>query len=241
MNKYKIILYFIDPDEVRHPLGAGIFWCNSSEEACECAMQTWWDPRLEAAGCRPFHDCTQLPQFRVHWEFDDDSDQSYLEQWDTPEKYYDVQPICPKCGDHSMTYEEGHIFTCDRVEVESANCDGQFDGLKNAGDSAGTVLIDGEPQAWEDYKLYYGNPDRHAILLCRVERRCNACRGWETVDVLGGVDFMDDDNYEIGVFHETELDKIYNSYQLMESKQVLDEAQGDSLFPTLGEHIRNLT
>jgi hypothetical protein len=243
MNKYKVILYFTDPDGIQHPLGAGIFWCDTAKDARECGIDTWWDPRLEAAGCHMSCYVTPLLQYRAIWEFDDSPDCSWLEQWDTPEKYYDVQPRCPKCGD-TMSYVEGHEFKCDAdFEDDPESCDGRFDANEHAGRNAGIMLEggkDGTPVPFEDYKAYHGDPNRHAMLLCRVEQRCNDCGGWETAEVLGNVDFMDDDNFETGCFHETELDQISNEYQLLTTKDLLDEAKGDSFFPALGEHLREM-
>ncbi len=53
MNMFHVSLYCIDERGVRTPLGRGQIFADTEQDAVECAMQTWWDPRLEAAGCTP--------------------------------------------------------------------------------------------------------------------------------------------------------------------------------------------
>jgi len=141
-----------------------------------------------------------MGKLRFVWDYDDfqDLSLSYLEQWDTPEKYYDVKPVCPNCGDHSMTYESEHIFTCDRIEVDGADCDGRFDGNEHSGDSSGVVLEDGKPIPFEEYKQFYGNPNRHVVLTCMLEEACGECGSWVVKDSLCGIDFMDTESVFVG-------------------------------------------
>lgn len=63
-GKFKVVAYYVDEDGVRHFLNKGTFFSESPQDARECAMQAWWDPRLEAASCSP--------DFRVHTVDEDD-------------------------------------------------------------------------------------------------------------------------------------------------------------------------
>ncbi len=47
--------------------------------------------------------------------------------------------------------------------------------------------------SYEEYRAYYGNPDRHVYLGCVVDRLCAACGHWEKgIASVWGIDFMDD-------------------------------------------------
>jgi len=45
---------------------------------------------------------------------------------------------------------------------------------------------------YEEYLAYYGDPDRHVVLGCQVEKECPCCGKWDHVQSLWGIDFMDD-------------------------------------------------
>lgn len=49
-----------------------------------------------------------------------------------------------------------------------------------------------EPIPYEEYRAYYGNPDRHVYLGCVVEAQCGACGEWHRAESLWGIDFMND-------------------------------------------------
>jgi hypothetical protein len=57
-------------------------------------------------------------------------------------------------------------------------------------------MKDGKPVPYEDYLKYYGNPDRHVVLMAHVMRQCEHCGSWTDAPgdtALAGIDFMDDD------------------------------------------------
>ena len=51
MNTWRVRLYYRDEQGARHLLGKGVFHADTAKDAQECAMQSWWEPRLESAGC----------------------------------------------------------------------------------------------------------------------------------------------------------------------------------------------
>lgn len=64
----------------------------------------------------------------------------------------------------------------------------------------GYLRADGTPIPYAEYLEYYGNPDRHVLLMADVQRKCPCCGHWTDDDEhgqplpsLGGIDFMDDD------------------------------------------------
>jgi hypothetical protein len=74
--KFWVALSYVDSEGVYHPLGSGTFTAASAADAEECAMQAWWDPRLETTGCSPvckverFEMKKELKHFEVIMEFE---------------------------------------------------------------------------------------------------------------------------------------------------------------------------
>lgn len=69
---------------------------------------------------------------------------------------------------------------------------------------------DGTPIPYDEYCDYYGNPDRHVLLMADVQRKCPCCGHWtdedeggEPLPSVGRIDLMDDspDLYEIGSWY----------------------------------------
>jgi hypothetical protein len=80
---------------------------------------------------------------------------------------------------------------------------GQWDTPETyAGNEA--LKDDGTPATFEEYMAYWGNVDRHIALIATVESQCECCDSWVSQISLGGIDFMDDDAYEIGTFTKEE-------------------------------------
>lgn len=63
---------------------------------------------------------------------------------------------------------------------------------------------DGTLATFEEYMAYWGNVERHIALQAHVEAQCECCGSWVTRASLGGIDFMDDDAYDLGTFTEDE-------------------------------------
>lgn len=45
---------------------------------------------------------------------------------------------------------------------------------------------------YEEYRAYYGNPDRHVYIQSEVQRQCPCCGSWQFCGGTGHIDFMDD-------------------------------------------------
>lgn len=163
-----------------------------------------------------------MSKYRIIWGYDDDPDYSYLEQWDTPEKYYDLKPTCPKCGAY-MEYSDSNFFLC-----ADEDCNHELEVFKDIqpGDSSGYIIENGEPLSFEDYMLSYGDPQRHVFLRCVVEEQCEHCNSWVTKGSVGNVDFMDTEQYFEGVTTPGVLKSEYamNEHQLLYSVELLEEA-----------------
>jgi hypothetical protein len=116
-------------------------------------------------------------EYAVVWDYDEDADLSFLEQWDTPQKY------------------------------------------------AGNEVIDektGLPMPFDEYMQTYGNPDRHVMLWARVlEYLEDGNIEWK--DSVGGVDFMDWQEYKVGEFTPEEAIAL-EGYQGEVSKDLLTES-----------------
>src|SRR5882672_9784268 len=63
------------------------------------------------------------------------------------------------------------------------------------------VYVNGQPVPWTDYRRYWGDPDRHRMLIMLTYELKDDDDDWQLVDSLGNIDFMDDDNSEIGTFY----------------------------------------
>lgn len=171
------------------------------------------------------------PVFRVRWSYDDSPDLSYLEQWDTVEKYYGEVPKCSH--GNSMKYVGAHEWSsyCHQCEDEGKDESATFDGH---GCDKGGGIVDVEHKhgglgehnivPFEDYMKYYGDYNRHVVLVCDVEKQCVHCGEWSHVQSVGGVDFMDDDHWETGTFTEEEALAL-RGYQADVAKDLLQEAK----------------
>ena len=83
----------------------------------------------------------------------------------------------------------------------------------------------GIPMPFDEYMATYGNPERHVTLVCRVERRCETCGAWETIEAVCGFDFMDWQGYSLGEYIPEDIHMLANSYQIEESNNLLADAQ----------------
>ena len=84
------------------------------------------------------------------------------------------------------------------------------------------VYEDGEPLSFKNYMQTYGNPERHVVLGCVIERECPHCGKWSGVESLWGIDFMDWQPWEIGTYQVDEIDTL-NDYQQAVSLELLAE------------------
>jgi hypothetical protein len=160
-------------------------------------------------------------KLRMIVEHDAYPDTSWLEQWDTPEKYYGGCPVCDECDDE-LDYVDGHEWTC-------VYCDDgarvHYDGSDNK--DAGVMLVDGEPMPFDDYKQTYGDPNNHVFLCASMQER-SACDGWSTVDSLGGIDVYDDGktHWETGTFNMEDVAAMPDGYLKDTLYEMIDGTKG---------------
>lgn len=67
-------------------------------------------------------------------------------------------------------------------------------------------MRDGVPVPYEEYRAYYGNPDRHIYLGLIEETRCPCCGGWKETNSLWRIDMMDDDPVLTAITLDKRLD-----------------------------------
>ena len=85
------------------------------------------------------------------------------------------------------------IFNYDNDQV-ATGCDGNPLPEPRAVYEANVMTPGGgKALSYEEYCQYYGNPDRHTILWCRLEKRCPCCGMFGNAGSIGGNDLMDDD------------------------------------------------
>lgn len=77
-------------------------------------------------------------------------------------------------------------------EAEFEECNGESRPLTEAEYEQNYYQKNGQKVSYADYLAYYGNPDRHIYLGIVVQKQCECCESWKTVDSLWNVDMMDD-------------------------------------------------
>ena len=75
---------------------------------------------------------------------------------------------------------------------------------------------------FEEYIQYLGNPDRKIMLICIVEKLCPCCDHWHKVDSMDGIDCMDDDPYDTGIFYPEKFDKL-NEWQRSVAREMISD------------------
>jgi hypothetical protein len=188
---------------------------------------------------------TAKPEYRVKIEYDNDPDLSWLEQWDTPEKYYGGVPKCShgkpmeyRCGHTWESHHPTNDMCCDSCygdygcATDDCPCHlctefAEYDG--HDGNRGGQIIKQrdglGEHNLvpFDVYETYWGNPECHTFLYYLIEKRgppcdtCNSYPQWETIDALHGIDFMDDACPSTGTFDLAEI-KAFRSSGTNEEK-----------------------
>lgn len=122
-------------------------------------------------------DTTTATIYRVKFEIDEDAqfeecngEARPLTEDEYAENSYQSCPNHPRAGSKVITFGPPQIQGC-------AVC--------------GNTKYQDIP--YDEYRAYYGNPDRHVYLVCLVEKACITCGHFETVESLGHIDLMDDD------------------------------------------------
>jgi hypothetical protein len=81
---------------------------------------------------------------------------------------------------------------------------------------------------YEEYCRYYGNPDRHVVVGCIVEKRCGTCGAYSSAESLWNIDLMDDDPSYLAV----QLDHWYTPEEAIALPGYLGEVAKDLLSET---------
>jgi len=53
MKPYRVILNYVDPEGVEHPLWEGVIEARSKADARRLSIVEHWEPRLDTTGCSP--------------------------------------------------------------------------------------------------------------------------------------------------------------------------------------------
>ena len=171
---------------------------------------------------------TKTTEIRIRWEPEDEPDLSYLEQWDTPEKYYGGEPTCPHGS--PLKYASGHTWESDGCaaceypdEGEGGIYRTEYDGSDS---EMGGVCLDGDRRVpFDEYMQTYGDPAYHEVLCAIVESRCGECSKWESRDSLGNVDFLVSGWQVMGAFSEEEIPRMRDEYQRDTSRQMVAQVR----------------
>lgn len=165
---------------------------------------------------------------RARVNYEECPDASWLEQWDTAEKYYGGFPECPSCG-CGMDYVDGHNWQCsDNREEYNGDCDApllEWEGNEKGGQCKADK--DSPTLPFDEYKRTYGDPNNYVFLYAVVESRCEHCGEWGLKDSLGGIDFYEhgSDPWETGTFTEAEVDAMPEGYLRETLQGMFDEAK----------------
>lgn len=171
-----------------------------------------------------------MAKLRVQVDYDESPDYSYLEQWDTPEKYYGCAPKCS----HGRPME----YTSDHSWKSSCWIDDECDETKNyidnpeafkAGEGeCGVMKQEDRLLPFEEYKRTYGDPNNYVYLCAIVESLCEHCGEWAPKDSLSGLDIYENgpDLWDTGTFTPEQVADMSDRYGYLK----------DTLINLLAEH-----
>lgn len=115
---------------------------------------------------------------KVVIEHDPDPDFSWLDQWDTPEKYA-KDGIVIACPDHPYAQVRGRKRPICRQCRRHAR-----------------------PMSWSTYRETIGDPERHVSLMMLTYELGPADEDWRLVDSLGNIDFFEQSaDWQTGTFY----------------------------------------
>lgn len=160
---------------------------------------------------------------RAQVKYEECPTNDYLEQWDTPEKYYGCAPKCRHGTE--MSYDSDHkwssdCYLCEDGEEdehgvlvareESVSYIDNPEVFKAGEGMCGVMVTDGVQLPFEEYAKTYGDSNRYVYLYALIELQCEHCNEWSVKDSLSGIDIYEhgSDSWETGTFTESEVDKM---------------------------------
>lgn len=66
-------------------------------------------------------------------------------------------------------------------------------------DRDGHYEVDGRDVDWSEYLTTYGDVDRYDVYVVTLQKGCDSCGQWESVDSVGGCDVYDEPDF-VGVY-----------------------------------------
>ena len=116
------------------------------------------------------------PAYRVRFVIDEDArfeecngEARPLTEEEYAENVYRCCPDHPRAGTKVVQWEPKQIQGCNLCE-----------------------RTDYRDVTYDEYRAYYGDPDRHVYVRSEVEQQCPCCNSWDYVTGLGSIDLMDD-------------------------------------------------
>ena len=181
-----------------------------------------------------------MSTLRVRVDYEPDPDCSWLEQWDTAEKYYGGRPECPEC-ECAMDYKGGHRWQCsDNAEEYNGECDAPL--LEWKGNDKGGQCLDGDGEMipFDEYKGTYGDPNEYVFLYAAVESHCDHCGEWALTESLGGISFYgpSPDYWETGIFTPEQVAAMPEGHLRDTLTELL--AEGGDMFSAIAAKIADM-
>jgi hypothetical protein len=172
-----------------------------------------------------------MTKLRIRVSYEECPDCSWLEQWDTAEKYYGGCPECPACG-CGMDYHHDHLWQCsDNREEYNGECDAPLLEWKGNDKGGQCCPKKGDPALpFDEYRRTYGDPNNYVYLYAVVESLCEHCGEWGMGDSLSGIDFYEPapDHWETGTFTEADVDAMPEGYFRDTLKEMLENVKAET-------------
>lgn len=175
-------------------------------------------------------------RLRIKVNYEECPTSDWLEQWDTPEKYYGCAPECSH--GRPMGYIGNHTWKSgcwiDDECAETKNYIDNPEAFKAGEASCGAMKQDDRLMPFEEYAETYGDPNKYVYLYAVVESNCGHCGCWSMPDVMGaslsGLDFYEPspEHWETGTFTEAEVDAMQAGHLRDTLQEMFDEVKSET-------------